>query len=142
VGVRLIEGLRVLSRMPPVRGPRPFGNSWPAHAYEWEDLLAQQQADEEQKRQEQRAQNYVRIQPTAAEITRMEQAIAWPGHYLLGHPQLLRTVSVVAICRARHRDIRHAARRLRLPFDLVCERNRDGLDMIAAGLRREGVRVF
>ena len=142
VGYRLIEGLRVLMRMPPVRGPQAFGNSWPTHGYDWADLLAQQEADEEEKRQNQSAQNRVWILPSSIEISRMEAAIGWPAHYLLELSQLLRTVQVVALVRARHGDLRRAARRLELPERLTRRWNHDGLDAIAAGLRRDNVPVF
>ena len=50
VGKRLVEGLRTLMLMPMPRGPRAFGSHWPTYAHDWVDLLAQQEADEEQKR--------------------------------------------------------------------------------------------
>jgi hypothetical protein len=128
--------------MPTVRGPQQFGNGWPSYSHSWEDLLAQLEADEEEKRREQNTQNRVRILPTSIEISRMEQAIGWPAHYLLALSQLLRTVQGVAIVRARHGDIRRAAHRLRLPERLTRRWNHDGLDAIAAGLRRDGVAVF
>jgi hypothetical protein len=49
VGRRLVDGLRTLMLMPRVRGPQAFGNAWPEYAHDWADLLAQQEADAEQK---------------------------------------------------------------------------------------------
>jgi hypothetical protein len=40
------------------------------------------------------------------------------------------------------RDITHAARKLRLPGRLARRWNCEGLDLIAAGLRRDAVAVF
>jgi hypothetical protein len=72
----------------------------------------------------------------------METAIVWPGRYLSHAPQLLRTVRAVALSRARDRDIAHAARKLGLPGRLARRWNCEGLDLIAAGLRRDAVAVF
>jgi hypothetical protein len=48
----------------------------------------------------------------------------------------------VALARARDRDIAYAARRLALPGRLARRWNGEGLDPIAAGLRRDAVAVF
>jgi hypothetical protein len=55
---------------------------------------------------------------------------------------LLRTVQAVALACSRHRGIAYAARRLGLPGRLARRWNNDGLDLIAAGLRRDAVAVF
>ena len=73
-GKRLVDGLRTLRLMPLPPGPRGPVNSWPAHAYDWADLLAQQEADEEQKAANQREANRTRVRPSSIEIARMEQA--------------------------------------------------------------------
>jgi hypothetical protein len=142
VGKRLIETLRTLRRMPMVNGPRVFGNGWPRWQYEWDDLLAQADMERDQREILERAQNRTRIRPSSVEIAYMEAAIAWPARYLRDAPQLLRTVQIVAVIRMRHGDIERAARRLRLPGRLARRWNREGLDLIAAGLRRDRVRVF
>jgi hypothetical protein len=72
----------------------------------------------------------------------METAIVWPARYLGHVPQLLRTVQAVAVARARERDIALAARKLGLPGRLARRWNRQGLDLIATGLRRDAVAVF
>jgi hypothetical protein len=142
VGLRLVEALRVLRRLPPVRGPRAFGNSWPAWLVEWEDQLAQLEQEQAERDLAERQQNRVRVLPSSIEITRMEIAIAWLGHYLHDCRQLLRTVSRVAFYRTRNHHIGYAARRMRLPFALARQWNREGLDIIAQGLNRDAVRVF
>jgi hypothetical protein len=86
--------------------------------------------------------NWTKPRPSAIEITRMETAIVWPARYLGHVPQLLRTVQAVALARTRDRDAAHAARRLGLPGRLARRRNCEGLDLIAAGLRRDAVVVF
>jgi hypothetical protein len=62
--------------------------------------------------------------------------------YLGAYPQLIRAVQVAALFSARHRDMEQAAKRLRLPGRIVRRWNREGLDTIAAGLRRDTVAVF
>jgi hypothetical protein len=142
VGVRLVEALRVLRRMPMNGSPREFGNAWPSYGIEFVD--ASSFADDPQWKADQAAMfNQVRPRPSAAEIAHMETAIVWPARYLSAFPQLLRTVGTVALVRSMHRDIDYAARRrLRLPARVVRKWNREGLDKIAAGLRRDAVSVF
>ena len=101
VGKRLVEGLRTLMLMPMPRGPRPPGViGQPMHTTST-DLLAQQEADAEQKQRDQREANRTRLRPSSIEIARMEQAICWPARYLREFPQLVRTVQQVAVARAR-----------------------------------------
>ena len=135
VGKRLVDGLRTLMLMPMPRGPRVFGNSWPSYAPDWADLLAQQEADADQKQRDQHDQNRVRLRPSSIDIAHMEQSICWP-------PQLVRAVQAVAVARSRDCHTDHAARRLRLPGRVVRRWNAEGLDLIARGLRSDRVRVF
>jgi hypothetical protein len=142
VGERLVYGLRTPMPMPMPRGPRATGSHWPAYAHDWADLLAQQEADAEQKQRDQREANRTRVRPSSIEIAHMEQSIRWPLTYLREIPQLARTVQAVAAGRARDRDMEHAARRLRLPGRLVRRWDAEGLDLIARGLRSDRVRIF
>jgi hypothetical protein len=142
VGKRLAEGLRTLRLMPAVRGPQAFGNSWPEWLVEWEDQLAQQEMEQEEKDKAARAINRSRILPSSTEIAHMEQSISWPARYLGTIPQLLRVVQTAALLRSRHRDLSLAARRLSLSGRLVRRWNRQGLDEIAHGLVHDGVVIF
>jgi hypothetical protein len=72
----------------------------------------------------------------------METTIVWPARYLGHVPQLLCTVQAVALSRGRDRDIAHAARKLGLPGRLARRWNNEGLNLIAAGLRRDAVVLF
>jgi hypothetical protein len=72
----------------------------------------------------------------------MEQVIAWPARHLKDVPQLMRVVQLAALARARHRDLRWVASRLRLPGRLVRKWNTQGLDAIALALIRDRVPVF
>jgi hypothetical protein len=142
VGKRLAEALRTLRSMPINGVPRGFASSWPVYAIEWEDRLAQLEADEAQQKQDALARNWTKIVPSSNEVSRMEAAISWPARYLAELPQLLRTVGAVAVARSRHQDIAAATRKLQLPGRIVRRWNNEGLDVIAAGLRRDKVGVF
>ena len=128
--------------MPRVQGPRASGSHWPAYAHDWADLLAQQEADAEQKQRDQHEQNRVRLRPSAIEIMRMEQAIVWPARYLRELPQLIRAVQAVAVARSRDSDTDGAGRRLRLSGHVVRQWNGEGLSVIATGLIKDRIRVF
>ena len=142
VSKRLVEALRVLFRLPMPPGPKVFGNAWPAYSWSWEDQLAQEERDQAEKSQDAFAQNRVKLLPSAVEIMHMETAIVWPARYLGEFPQLLVTVGCVALARSRYRDIEFVARRLRLPPHVVRRWNRDGLDLIACGLRKHSEAIF
>jgi hypothetical protein len=142
VGKRLIESYRVLAKLPMANGPRFSSGFWPEWTREWTDELAQLEADTAQLEAEARAANRVRILPSASEISRMERAIGWPGRYLAKtRPILAVTVQLVALSRSRERDFGWIARKLKLGVHTVRARNRNGLDVIAAGLRRDNVPV-
>ena len=72
-----------------------------------------------------------------------KRRFAWPARYLLSFPQLLITVGAVALGRSRWQDIDFIAeKKLHLLPTLVRRWNREGLDLIAAGLYADGVRIF
>jgi hypothetical protein len=58
------------------------------------------------------------------------------------HGSCLRTVQIATLGRARYRDLHWVAGKLGLPGRLCGRWNQDGLNMIAAGLRRDVVAVF
>jgi hypothetical protein len=142
VGKRLVDGLRTLMLMPGPRRPREFGNAWPVWSCDWVDLLAQQEMETDQRELIERQQNRTRVLPTSVAITEMEQAVGWPASYLCEFPQLIRAVQIAALARAHYRDMTWAAKRLALPGRTLRAWNRQGLDLIAAGLRRERVAIF
>jgi hypothetical protein len=140
-GKRLAEALRTLRTMPINGVPQGFASAWPEYEQEYADL-AQYVDDPQWKAEQAAARNWVKITPTSQEVARMETAISWPGRYLGDVPQLLRTVGAVASARARFQDIAAATRKLQLPGRIVRRWNNEGLDLIAAGLRRDEVGVF
>lgn len=142
VGKRLVEAFKTLANMPDRGGVRDASGFWPETWVEWEDLLAQESQADVKAEAHERA-NRVRIRPTAQEITRMETALCWPATYLSGDdPELARVVQRVAFYRSLDMDMTHVARRMRIAHKLLRERNRKGLDLIAAALIRSEVAVF
>src|SRR5262249_26311602 len=139
VGKRLAEALRRLRYIPVNGYPAGFTNSWPTILHECSDRAAYED-DPVWKAERAAESNWTKLRPSSIKIARMETAIVWPARYLGRVPQLLRTVQAVALSRARDRDIAHAARRL--PGRLARRWNTEGLDLIAAGLRRDAVAVF
>lgn len=80
VGVRLIEAYEVMSRSGGRIGPSRYGNGWPAMVHEFADMVdaqARQLAEKE-------AQQLRSSRPTSDEISRMNEALAWPMSYLDG----------------------------------------------------------
>lgn len=142
VGKRIIEGLRILARLPMARAVAQFFNSWPGFEIEYSERA--QYADDPVWKAERAAErNYARDLPSSHEIAHMERTISWPAHYLADVPQLLITVSVVALMRSRDLDIDFAARRrLHLPPWVVRRWNRDGLEFIAHGLVLDAAPIF
>jgi hypothetical protein len=141
VGRRIADAFEALASIPSHMARK--SGLWPAYPYEFEDLLAQQEA-------EQRTPTSRRMQPTLEQITRMEAALCWPAHYLAKEPPLsMVAVNALARERARGGDASTLTRRRALPFIGGTSTARqwqilhdDGCDVIARGLIRDRVRVF
>lgn len=73
VGKRLIEAFRTLARMPAKIGPDGYRSNWPEYIHEFADLRNQVEGGTIRT-----APRPARIQPTSAEISAMEKALAWP----------------------------------------------------------------
>ena len=142
VGLRLVQAFKTLAKMPMSFGPRFGSGYWPRYRHEWEDLLAQEEAAKDDKQLRAEAFNRVRIPPTAVEVGNMETAIVWPARYLAARPLIMRAVHQVAAGRARGLEMEAIARRMKRRAATVRTMNRAGLDLIADGLRRNGVAVF
>jgi hypothetical protein len=142
VGLRLVQAFKTLAKMPMSFGPQSGSGYWPRYRHEWEDLLAQEEAAKDDTQLRAEAFNRVRIPPTAIEVGNMETAIVWPARYLAARPLIMRAVHRVAAGRARGQETDLIAQRMRCPPARLRTLNRAGLDLIADGLRRDGVAVF
>jgi len=147
VGQRLKEAFETLFKVPVPPGPADIKSPWPLYQYDEREyfstilaLLGEGLTPADHEITTDR--NRVRIPASAEDIGRMEAAIGWPCRYLLAAPILVKIVSQVACYRARGLDIGKIALRLKRGPTALRVDNRQGLDIIAAGLRRDGVEVF
>lgn len=110
---RLEEAFLVLANQPAASGPKQYGNGMPTVVQErltnkdWIDLYESGELD---KIHEDR--NRVRIPATAAQVTRMEQALRWPFEYLGDQPAAARALSQRALWAALKFDVRRRCEHL------------------------------
>jgi hypothetical protein len=141
VGVQLAEAFRTLAAMPACRASA--SGFWPAYTHDWQDLLAQQEAEADDKARANAQANRIRIAPSIEAVSRMETAIYWPARYLAPQsPDMARAVNAVACAIAFERDASWVARRYggnvrQWQRDYV-----DGCIVIAVKLVRDCVAVF
>jgi hypothetical protein len=138
VAYRMVEAFRTLRKMPSRIGPRSGGNAWPAMLQEFADLI-----DEDAMANARAAFVHDRHRPKAAEIARMEEALAWPMRFGAGEPLMCDAVVVWSFCKASHcsiasflRDRRDWAKRLADNMT-IAENNRR-----QAELRRESGEIL
>jgi hypothetical protein len=141
VGLRMVEAYKTLSRLPNA-GMVTKSGVWPAYIHDWADMLAQQGADVDMRESVAAAQNRARLMPSATDISRMEKVIRWPARYLGDNPRIARLVQRAALFRARDMSLDAIAHRWRRSPAAVRKDNRNGLDIIAAGLHRDREPVF
>jgi hypothetical protein len=141
VGRRLIEGFRTLARVPVEPGPGMPATAWPIYRQEFSDYYAALIGEERAEHATVAAErNRVRLPANAEEIARMETVIGWASRYL--DARRARLVQFVAWRRACEWDMERIARKLRRHPAYVRRVNRLGLDLVAAGLRRDATTVF
>lgn len=101
---RLEEAAEVRAMMPASTRPKEFGQAWPAYDYDRGDLNAQLETHELEKTLADR--NKVRLQPSAAQVTRAEQAERWPFEFLADRPELARAIGLRTLWAVMKVDIR------------------------------------
>lgn len=125
VGKRLIEAFEILSRSGTRVGPGRVGNGWPAMVHEFADMVdAQARALAEKEKQQARA-----ARPTSDELSRMNEALAWPMAYLDGKALAADSLMLWAYASATGRDmagmLNHRRKRaIALAEDMARQRNR------------------
>lgn len=139
VGLRLTEAFRTLRLIPMPRGVAGFLCPWPAYAYTWEDLLAQQEQGELERTMQ--LQNRTRLQPSWQEVSRMERAIGWPAEYLRER-HLAAAVNHVALAYALDRDCAWVVQRYGGFADTWRDRHAVGCAEIASGLHAARIAVW
>jgi len=101
VQARLVEAFDILARSGTRVGPRQHANGWPAMVHEFADLVdAQARAIVEKEKQQERS-----ARPTSDELSRMNEALAWPLHHLDGRPLQSDALMLWAYATALGRDM-------------------------------------
>ena len=132
---RLEEAFEVMAMMPAATRPKAYGSAWPSIVQEKIPLviLAEMSATGELETQ-QEERNRVRVPPSSAQITRMEQALRWPFEYLRDQPELARAVSQRCMWAAMRVNIRKRCERRRIDHDEFNRQWQEGLRIIAVML--------
>jgi hypothetical protein len=105
---RLEEAYEVLAGLPMVTRPKQYGNAMPTPFQEQRlsllDQVLMQETGELEQLHEDR--NRVRLSATAAQVSRMDQALGWPFEYLGDRPDLAKAISLRAMWSVMKVDIR------------------------------------
>src|SRR6266404_2348050 len=132
---RLEEAFEVMAMMPAATRPKAFGSAWPSMVQEKIPLviLAEMAAGGELETREEEK-NRVRMPPSSAQITRMEQALRWPFEYLREWPELARAISQRSMWSAMHVNIRKRCERRGIDHDAFNVAWQEGLRIITVML--------
>jgi hypothetical protein len=96
VGARLVEAVRTINVLPVARGPKAFGNAWPAvvrkvttprrsmSVEEWIEALTEAGAVDALRDEQRWAWSRSRGSPTPDAISRAYEAMCWPARFLTG----------------------------------------------------------
>jgi hypothetical protein len=141
VAMRITEGFETLRAMLVRDYSTKTRTAWPAHMYEFEDLLAQQEQGELEKTMQEK--NRTRVSPTVADIARADCVLYWPVQYLNRlHPQLCEAVNAVALAHSLGLDSGWVTRKRGGYADTWRNRHDEGCELIASGLGKDRVSVF
>ena len=131
---RMEEAFRTLGRLPMATRPRGYVNSMPVYLYDRGDLNAQLETHELERLA--RLRNRVRIPPSPAELSRMEESLHWPAAYLSGaeYHNLARAVNLGSLWAAVDADVERGLRRIKLTRRTFNARKLHGLRIITREL--------
>jgi hypothetical protein len=139
---RLEEAVEILGRIPMNLRPREFGNAMPVPTQEAIPLIDSFEMEEGGQMAElHRDRNTVRLPASAAEITRMDQALGWPAEFLMDKPALARAVGRAALWAVLKKDPNKECRRIGVRAQHHHRLHMRGLKLITAGLVARGVPV-
>jgi hypothetical protein len=138
---RLEEAFRTLARLPMATRPRGYVNSMPFYVYDRGDLNAQMETCELERMASLR--NRVRIPPSPAELSRMEEALHWPAAYLSGAEfhHVARAVNLGSLWAAFDTDVDAGLRRIEITRRTFNARKLQGLRIIGRELVRRRVPI-
>lgn len=132
---RLEEAYQVLAGMPMATRPKQYGNAMPTphrerlSIYDQIEMLG---TGELEQLHEDR--NRVRIAPTSAQVTRMEQALRWPFEYLGNRPELAKAIQLRAMWSAMGVDIRKRCERRGINHEVFNANWQQALGIITGAL--------
>ena len=121
---RILEAFETLAKLPPDRGPRVPGNSWPQHVYDWADRLAQEELSEREKLQRRQNRNRTRERPTSEDLRRMDIVLGWLSDLAKVDDGLCRVIQRWARLRSTGRSVKGWCGKTGLSFQ-VFYRQRD-----------------
>lgn len=140
---RLEEAYEILASMPMVTRPKEFGNGMPTVVQEdrfslLEQIRLQESGELEQMHGDR---NRVRIAPTAAQVSRMDQALGWPFEHLGSKPELAKAISLRALWSVMRIDIRKRCQRRGIDHREFNVQWQQALAQITSALRANRVPV-
>lgn len=115
---RLEDAFRTLASQPGGMIKPRSSSVWPAMAQQklsFKDLIDMMGTGELEQREAD--QNRVRLAPTSQQVTRMEQALAWPFEFLREQPDLAKAVQLRALWSSMGVDIRKRCERRGIDHD-------------------------
>lgn len=132
---RLEEAYQVLGSLPAATRPKEYGTAWPSVVQEKIPLMIQAElaasGDLELREADK---NRVRLPPTTAQITRMEEALRWPFEYLSDKPELAKAIQLRTMWSAMGVDIRKRCQRKGIDHDDFNARWQAALAVITGAL--------
>lgn len=137
---RLEEAFRIISMMPAATGPQIYGSAWPNYNPMTQGELKAirneiyQLGGQSALSAWESEQNRVRLQPSSAQVSRMEQASRWPFEFLRDKPELARAISFRAMWSAMRVDIRKHCQRKGIDHETFNQQWQQGLNIITATL--------
>lgn len=126
VAYRLTKAFETLALMPGAMGPGSLRTAWPAALHEFYGIF--NSPDEERPR------------ATAEQISRADEALAWPLQYLADEPMRADALLVWAYCKAGGRSIAKTLRFRVAKAKQLAQVRQDAENARRAGLRREAAR--
>lgn len=132
---RMIEAARVCRALP-MRNlfPDEGAGFWPRYPYEWKDLLAQEENVDLDPLP-------ARYRPSAEEISKMNEAIAWPLRYLFERPQHARAATSYSMGKACGIAEQRIAKREGMSRYTLRSRAMVSFGLIADGLNKDQVTI-
>ena len=129
---RILEAFETLAKLPPDRGPRVPGNSWPQHVYDWADRLAQEELSEREKLQRRQDRNRTRERPTSEDLRRMDIVLGWLSDLAWIDAGLCRAVQRWARLRSTGRSVKGWCGKTGLSFQVFYRQRDKGVLAIIA----------